>query len=45
MMNLAPKFKVGQSVDLLPSISRLAANGHYEIVSFRPADGEIPHIG
>jgi hypothetical protein len=29
-------------VDLLPSISRLAANGHYEIVSLRPADGEIP---
>lgn len=36
------KFHVGQTVDLIPSISRFAANGHYEIVSLRPADGEIP---
>lgn len=36
------KFKIGQTVDLIPSISRFAANGHYEIVSLRPADGETP---
>jgi hypothetical protein len=42
MMNLTHKFKVGQTVDLIPSISRFAANGHYQIVSLRPADGEIP---
>ena len=42
MMNLSHKFKVGQTVDLIPSISRYAANGHYQIVSLRPADGEIP---
>ena len=42
MMNLSHKFKVGQTVDLIPSISRFAANGHYQIVSLRPADGEIP---
>jgi hypothetical protein len=41
-MNLTPKFKVGQTVDLIPSISRFAANGHYQIISLRPADGEIP---
>jgi hypothetical protein len=41
-MNLTHKFKVGQTVDLIPSISRFAANGHYQIVSLRPADGEIP---
>ncbi len=42
MRSLTHKFKVGQTVDLLPSISRFAANGHYQIVSLRPADGEIP---
>jgi hypothetical protein len=42
MMNLTHKYKVGQTVDLIPSISRFAANGHYQIVSLRPADGEIP---
>lgn len=36
------KFRVGQTVDLIPSMSRSAARGHYEIVSLRPADGEIP---
>jgi hypothetical protein len=36
------KFKVGQIIDLIPSMSRSAARGHYEIVSLRPADGEIP---
>jgi hypothetical protein len=42
MTGLPHKFKVGQSVDLVPSISRFAADGHYQIVSLRPADGEIP---
>ena len=37
------KFKVGQTVDLIPSVSRLAANGHYQIISRRPSEGEIPH--
>jgi hypothetical protein len=39
---LTHRFKVGQAVDLIPSTSRLAANGQYQIVSLRPADGEIP---
>lgn len=43
MTDLSHKFKVGQTVDLIPSISRFAANGHYQIVSLRPDDGEIPH--
>jgi len=42
MKALTYKFKVGQTVDLIPSISRFAANGHYQIVSLRPTDGEIP---
>ncbi len=42
MTGLIYKFKVGQTVDLIPSISRFAANGHYQIISLRPADGEIP---
>ncbi|MGB7099448.1 MAG: hypothetical protein WBD95_11890 [Xanthobacteraceae bacterium] len=42
MTNLAHKFKVGQIVDLIPSMSRSAARGHYEIVSLRPAEGESP---
>ena len=42
MRDFTHKFKVGQTVDLISSISRFAANGHYEIVSLRPADGEIP---
>ncbi|MGO9702031.1 MAG: hypothetical protein ACLPX7_22525 [Xanthobacteraceae bacterium] len=42
MTNLAHKFKVGQIVDLIPSMSRSAARGHYEIVSLRPTDGESP---
>ena len=32
------KFKVGQTVQLIPSISRSAAGGHYQIVSLRPAE-------
>jgi hypothetical protein len=42
MTDLTHKFKVGQTVDLIPSISRFAANGHYQIVSLRPGDGETP---
>lgn len=36
------KFKIGQTVDLVPSISRSAARGRYEIVSLRPAEGGNP---
>lgn len=36
------KFKVGQTVDLIPATFRSAAKGHYEIVSLRPADGDNP---
>lgn len=42
MRGLAHRFKIGQTVDLIPSISRFAANGHYQIVSLQPADGEVP---
>ena len=42
MTDQTHKFKVGQIIDLIPSMSRSAARGHYEIVSLRPADGEIP---
>lgn len=33
------KYRVGQSVDLIPSTFRSAATGQYEIVSLRPSDG------
>jgi hypothetical protein len=36
------KFKIGQTVDLIPSVGRSAASGHYEIVSLRPPDGSGP---
>jgi hypothetical protein len=36
------KFKVGQTVDLIPSTFRSAAAGQYEIVSLRPVDGDNP---
>lgn len=42
MTNVSHKFKVGQTVDLIPSISRFAANGRYQIVGLRPVDGEVP---
>jgi hypothetical protein len=42
MSNFTHKFKVGQTVDLIPSMSRFAARGNYEIVSLRPAEGENP---
>jgi hypothetical protein len=40
MTSLTHKFRVGQTVDLIPSMSRSAASGQYEIVSLRPAEGE-----
>ena len=36
------RFKVGQTINLIPSIFRVAAPGHFEIVSLRPAEGETP---
>jgi hypothetical protein len=42
MTNLTHKFKVGQTVDLIQSMSRSAASGHYEILSLRPAEGGSP---
>jgi hypothetical protein len=42
MANLTHKYRVGQTVDLIPSTFRSAATGHYEIVSLRPSDGDIP---
>jgi hypothetical protein len=36
------KFKVGQTVNLIPSVFRSAAPGLFEIVSLRPAEGETP---
>jgi hypothetical protein len=34
------KFKVGQTVALIPSMSRPGAGGDYEIISLRPTEGE-----
>jgi hypothetical protein len=42
MTDRTHKFRIGQSVDLIPSLSRSAARGHYEIVSLRPTDGDNP---
>jgi hypothetical protein len=42
MTDLMHKFRVGQTVDLIPSTARSAARGHYEIVSLRPAEGGNP---
>ena len=42
MTDRTHKFRIGQSVDLIPSLSRSAARGHYEIVSLRPAEGDNP---
>jgi len=42
MTNRTHKFKVGQTVDLIQSMSRSAASGHYEILSLRPAEGGSP---
>ncbi len=42
MTDRTHKFKIGQSVDLIPSTFRSAARGNYEIVSLRPAEGGSP---
>jgi hypothetical protein len=42
MTDRTHKYKIGQSVDLIPSTFRSAARGNYEIVSLRPADGGSP---
>jgi hypothetical protein len=36
------KFRIGQSVDLIPSTFRTAATGGYEIVRLQPADSGTP---
>ena len=36
------KFRIGQSVDLIPSTFRSAASGHNVIISLRPAEGGNP---
>jgi hypothetical protein len=38
MIERIHKFKVGQTVDLIPSTFRSAARGTYEIVALRPAE-------
>ena len=40
MTHLTHKFKVGQTVQLIPSITRTAASGHYQILSLRAAEGD-----
>jgi len=42
MTNPTHKFKIGQSVDLMPSTFRSAAKGQYRIVSLRPAEDGGP---
>lgn len=43
MTDHSHRFRVGQTVSLVQSLSRSAAAGEYQIVSLRPADGETPH--
>ncbi len=38
MIESSQKFKVGQTVDLIPTTFRSAAAGAYEIISVRPAE-------
>jgi hypothetical protein len=38
MTDRTHRFKVGQTVDLIPSTFRSAARGAYQIVSLRPAE-------
>ena len=38
MSDAIHKFKVGQTVDLIPSTFRSAATGTYEIVGLRPVE-------
>jgi hypothetical protein len=39
MTDVVHKFKVGQTVDLIPSTLRSGAKGAYQIVSLRPTEG------
>jgi hypothetical protein len=38
MSDATHKFKVGQTVDLIPSTFRSAAKGSYEIIGLRPVE-------
>jgi hypothetical protein len=38
MSDALHKFKIGQTVDLIPSTARSAARGSYQIVGLRPAE-------
>lgn len=38
MSDAIHKFKIGQTVDLIPSTFRTAAKGSYEIVGLRPVE-------
>jgi hypothetical protein len=38
MSDAIHKFKIGQTVDLIPSTFRSAARGSYEIVGLRPVE-------
>ena len=40
MVERLHRFKVGQTVDLIPSTFRSAAKGNYQIVSLRPIEGD-----
>ena len=42
MANHTHKFKVGQTVDLIPSSFRSAARGNYQILGLRPAEDGTP---
>lgn len=42
MTDFIHKFRVGQTVSLIPSTARSAAIGHYQIISLRPASGDNP---
>jgi hypothetical protein len=45
MTETVHKFKVGQSVDLIPSTFRSAATGSYEVVRLRTAeDGKAQYL-
>lgn len=37
------RFRVGQTVSLVQWSSRSETAGQYQIVSLRPADGDVPH--
>lgn len=43
MTSRTHKFRVGQTVDLIPSTIRSTAKGPYEVTGLRPSDGDSPH--